>query len=406
MVEALFAIRQQQFNILLEMTRVNNHNVPIKVLVSMYEHILVAQLAIQRSALIIAINENVWECISYNGTDENFLKTDFSAFLREFSNVVEICPLSAYSQSEFEFIQPVLLKGKPIGYVLLGGIFEDKYDTKEEKLKFTQTLANVVCAAHENARLANLETQQKMVQRDIHLASEMQRMLIPASFPEEPCLQVSGFYKPFRDIGGDYYDFFKISENNYFFCICDVSGKGIPAAMLMANFQANVRLVAHRNIPLEEQSRILNESVYSVAQGDSFVTAFIGTINTKTGICEYVNAGHNAPYVVLNGNLSVLSEGCTILGAMPKLPKVKSGKINLLPSALLINYTDGITEVTNAQDEQFGEERLRQFVEKNHQLPIEMFNLKLIQDVLKFCENDSFEDDLSLLTIRYQKKKD
>ena len=400
-VESLFAMRQQQFDLLLEITRIQNHNLPLQALVSIYEHILSAQLGILRSALIVQKGDNKWSCISYKGMNAAFLKTNFSVFVQEFEKTVGISALPSYYQSEFEFVIPIMFKSQPIGYVLLGDIPDDKFDTEEEKLKFTQTIASIVCSVHENTRLTNMETQQKIVQRDIQLASEMQRMLVPSKFPENKYFKVSGFYKPFRGIGGDYYDFIPISQNNYFFCICDVSGKGIPAAMLMANFQANVRLMVYQGLSLEELCQILNNSVYSLAQGESFVTAFIGTINTETGDCEYVNAGLNPTYTMVNGTLAMLSDGCTVLGALPKLPKIKTGKTNLLPSALLINYTDGITEATNAEDEQFGEERLEQFIKQNYQLPTELFNLKLIQTLLAFCGNDTFDDDLSLLTISY-----
>lgn len=404
-VESLFAMRQQQFDLLLEITRIQNHNLPIQALISIYEHILSAQLGILRSALIVRNGNDKWRSISYQGTNSDFQNTNFSLFVQDFENVVGIGALPSYHQSEFEFIIPIMFKSQPIAYALLGEVPDDKFDTKEEKLKFTQTIASIVCSVHENTRLANLEAQQKIVQRDIHLASEMQRMLVPSKFPENKHFRVSGFYKPFRGIGGDYYDFIHISQNNYFFCICDVSGKGIPAAMLMANFQANVRLMVYQGLPLSDLCQILNNSVYSLAQGESFVTAFIGTINTQTGECEYINAGHNPTYVLQNESITVLSDGCTVLGALPKLPKIKIGKINLLPSALLINYTDGITEASNSHDEQFGEERLEQFIRQNNQLPVEIFNLKLIQTLLAFCGNDTFDDDLSLLTISYTSGK-
>lgn len=402
-VEALFAMRQRQFDLLLEITRANNHNLPLKALVTMYEHILSSQLNVKRSALLIKGGENVWERISYNGKDESFLKLEYSNFLKAFEETVEICPLPSYFQSEFDFLIPVLLKGKPIGYVFAGDIAEDKYDTKEEKLKFIQTLANTICSVHENSRLSTMELQQKIMQRDLQLASEMQRLLVPSKFPENNHFEISGFYKPFRGIGGDYYDFFKINDTEYFFCICDVSGKGIPAAMLMSNFQANIRVLAQQKMPLPELCQILNHSVYSVSEGDSFVTAFLGIINTQTGDCRYVNAGHTPSYVVMNGQASMLTEGCTILGALPRLRKVTVGQINLSSSALIFNYTDGIVESFNDEGEAFGEERLDVFVRQNHHLSPELFNLKLIQAVLAFCANDTFDDDLSLLTIAFQK---
>ena len=400
-VESLFAMRQRQFDLLLEITRASNHNLPLKALVAMYEQILSSQLQIQRSALVIK-NGETWIRLSYKGGGDCFLNLDYNEFIKEFEVVSGIIPLSSYSQAEFEFLIPILLKGKLIAFALVGGIEEDKYDTKEEKLKLVQTLANTVCAVHENSRPTTMEVEQKVMQRDLQLASEMQRMLVPSTFQRSEHFEISTFYKPFRNIGGDYYDFFKINENSYFFCIADVSGKGVPAAMLMSNFQANIRLITQQGLPLLELVHILNGSIYTLTGGDAFITTFFGIINTETGDCEYVNAGHTTSIAVVNGEVKLLSEGCTILGAIPKLKKLISGKINLGKNALILNYTDGITESSNVAGELYGDERLVEFVAQNSHLSPELFNVKLIQSVLEFSQNDIFDDDLSLLTIAFK----
>jgi sigma-B regulation protein RsbU (phosphoserine phosphatase) len=182
--------------------------------------------------------------------------------------------------------------------------------------------------------------------------------------------------------------------------MCDISGKGIAAAMLMANFQANLRIIVKQNLSLKEIVATLNKSVLDLTKGESFITVFIGLINTKTMELEYINAGHNPSYAMIDKKIVSLKTGCTILGAFDKLPFIHSEKIALTPSSLIVSYTDGITESSNAEEEYYGEERLVPFIEKNYEEPPSIFNLKLIDEIVNFSKKDVFDDDLSLLTIR------
>lgn len=399
-IEPLFSLKQLQFNQLLEITQAVNYNLPISALVRILEGIILAQFEIKRNALIIKKNNLEWECISYHGENESFLKENFKEYVQRYKDIQYITALNSYDEPEFEFVIPITLKGESIAYMLVGDIPEDRLNTKEEKIKFIQIISNIICVANENKRLTDLEVNQKLIQKDLELASEIQRLLIPRKFPKNETFDIAAFYKPFRGIGGDYYDFIPVSFYEYIFCMCDISGKGIAAAMLMANFQANLRIIVKQNLSLKEIVATLNKSVLDLTKGESFITVFIGLINTKTMELEYINAGHNPSYAMIDKKIVSLKTGCTILGAFDKLPFIHSEKIALTPSSLIVSYTDGITESSNAEEEYYGEERLVPFIEKNYEEAPSIFNLKLIDEIVNFSKKDVFDDDLSLLTIR------
>jgi hypothetical protein len=161
-----------------------------------------------------------------------------------------------------------------------------------------------------------------VMQRELKLAADMQNMLVPSDLPNNERIEVSAFYKPHTNIGGDYYDFIQINENEIAFCISDISGKGIPAAILMANFQANMRILLTRRYSLPQFIEVLNTKVLEITKGEKFITLFIATYSYVTKKMTYVNAGHNPSILYNNGEIHLLDKGCTILGMFDTLPYV------------------------------------------------------------------------------------
>jgi sigma-B regulation protein RsbU (phosphoserine phosphatase) len=396
LTESLLMFKQRQIDAILEITRAINQNLPLVALSRILEATFTAQLDIAKSALLL--KQQDWEIVYFHAQDyDSFLesKSSYIDFFRD-SKIV-----SKLENTLFEVGIPVFIHDELIGVLLLGDFQSTTDSLKEEKIKFAQTLANMICVAYENKRLLEQESKQKLVERDLFLASEIQRVLIPFKFPETPHFDVSAFYKPYRNIGGDYYDFFKISEGRYFFCMCDISGKGIAAAMLMANFQASLRFTMRQNIALIDSVQILNRSLFEVTKGDSFITAFFGVLDCASCTLEYVNAGHNSPFIFQSGEVKELTTGCTLLGFLEQLPVVKSEVLPIIPNSVLVAYTDGITEASNEEEELYGEERLKEFFVYNKDHEPELINIKLIQSIMRFSNKDFFDDDLSLMTIRF-----
>jgi len=396
--ESLLMLKQRQIDCILEITRAITQNLPLVALARTLQATIYAQLGIPKSALLIKTDS--WDCAYFQAEGEMDFRQRLMDYTQLFDNSKYLVVLN--DDSQFEMAIPVFFKQTLIGVSLVGGLESLSQDLKEEKIKFVQTIVSLICVANENKRLARKEARQQVVERDLFLASEIQRVLIPAKFPQNDHFKVSAFYKPYRNIGGDYYDFLKLSEDEYFFCMCDISGKGIAAAMLMANFQASLRFTIRQRLPLIEAVKILNTALLDITKGDSFITAFFGLLDCKKCTLEYVNAGHNNPLIFNNGKVEELSTGCTILGIVDELPKIESGTIVVSQNTTLITYTDGLTEASNDQDELYGEERLAQFFLERKETNPELLNIALIQSILDFSKKDFFDDDISLMTIRFE----
>ncbi|MBS1617644.1 MAG: serine/threonine-protein phosphatase [Bacteroidetes bacterium] len=401
-LEPLFALKQQQINSLLEITEAVNNNWPINALVRVYESILIAQLGIQKIALLVKGDGNKWDCISYTGADVAFQQLDYNAFAEKFNDLTTVSTVSGYELPEFEFVIPVAHKKNVIGLAFLGDFRAgEELDTKEEKLKFTQTITNIILVANENKRLFKSQMDKAILEKELKLAADMQNMLVPTTMISNEQIETAAFYKPHKDIGGDYYDFIKISEEEFVFCISDISGKGVPAALLMANFQANLRAIVARNYALDTVVDLLNRKVGEITKGEKFITLFIAKYNMKSRLLTYVNAGHNPSIIHSPSSVELLDKGCTILGMFDILPFINTGEVKIEPGALLINYTDGLTEATNEKGELFEVEGLMAYIAAHYSQPLNMFNANLVEHINEFKGSEDFDDDLTLLTVRF-----
>jgi phosphoserine phosphatase RsbU/P len=400
--ERLLAVKQQQIDSLLEITRAVNSNMPISAISRIYENILHAQLGVTRVALFIKEVDDNWGCINPGDLPASVLKYDVEVKFALFTFTMPLAALKDEALDGFEFLIPVVHNKVPIGYALIGSFGKNQTDTNEEKLKFIQTITNVVVVAQETKKLIKTQIDQLVMQKELKLAADMQNMLVPASLPNNERLEAAAFYQPHQNIGGDYYDLIQLSEHEIAFCISDISGKGIPAAILMANFQANMRTLLTLNYTLQDFTGVLNTKVKEITKGEKFITLFIATYNYLTRKLIYVNAGHTPSIVYSNGKTELLNDGCTILGMFDKLPAISSGELTLEPGSLLVNYTDGLSEASNNNGKLYDEEGLVEFINHNNHLPLPEFNKKLIDNIIAFKQNTDFDDDMTLLTLRFK----
>ena len=258
--------------------------------------------------------------------------------------------------NEFDIVIPIIHNRDAIAYLLVGDI-EKEEDEEEERgvsstikhMQFIQTLANIVVVAIENKRLFNDSIKQERIQKEMELASEVQNMLVPKLDEIKGMNQIlaEGFYLPHLEVGGDYFDMFKLGSKEIAFCIADVSGKGISAALLMSNFQANLRAIFSSSTHLTDIVTMLNERVMKSVQGEKFITLFLAKYHTETKELRYINAGHNPPMLFnkKTKKLEYLTEGCIGLGMLESIETIEEGK-----KELENDYTDGLIEI-NEEDE-------------------------------------------------------
>ncbi|MCS6933532.1 MAG: PP2C family protein-serine/threonine phosphatase [Chitinophagales bacterium] len=400
--ERLLAIKQQQIDSLLEITRAVNNNMPITALARIYENILHAQLGVKKVALFIKDKDDLWACITPGELPASVVNYDVNAKLVNLSYITPVASLQDSTLADFELIIPVLHKKEPVGYALIGSFGAESSDTKEEKLKFIQTITNVIVVANENKKLFKNQLEQLMMQKELKLAADMQNLLVPTNLPNNEAIEVGAFYKPHKNIGGDYYDFIQISPDEIAFCISDISGKGIPAAILMANFQANMRILLTRRYSLQNFIEVLNAKVCEITKGEKFITLFVGIYHFKTRQLQYINAGHNPSLLFSNGEAQLLDKGCTILGMFDNLPYINIGEIDLHPGDLLVNYTDGLSEAMNNEGKLFDIKGIIDFIQQHATLPITELHTKLINHVITYKQDMDFDDDITLLSMRFK----
>ncbi|MBL7828053.1 MAG: SpoIIE family protein phosphatase [Saprospiraceae bacterium] len=396
-LEREIGLKQLQINSLLTITQAINENVPADDLFRMYGAFLRFEMAIRKMALFFREGPT-WECKTSSGVDEILLQTDINSDLDRFRSTQGLNDAEHPVFREFDLVIPVMHKNTAIAYAFLGG-FRDEDDVYS-KVQFVTTITNIIAVAIENKRLFKTQVQQQIVNREVELAAEIQQALVPNRLPSGDSYQLSSIYKPHFAVGGDYYDVVEFPDGQIAFCIADITGKGVSAALLMANFQANFRALVSRRPALEELVKEMNAAVYRVTQGDKFITFFVAKYDSGTRTLHYVNAGHTPPVMLMNGEAIPLKNGCTSLGWLPELPFLELGGICLTDEALIFSYTDGLTEVRNQHGEEFGEENLINFLKEHMHEDAKQLNTKLLNFVEAFRGREPWPDDITVLTCK------
>ncbi|TVR79876.1 MAG: serine/threonine protein phosphatase [Chitinophagaceae bacterium] len=400
-LERLLTIKQMQINSLLEVSQAINNNFSTKAIFRIYEFILKAQIGVNKMAVFIKDDE--WEIGAESGVNkkETLQSINANHYFKDIKSVSKLKKDTYPELEEFEFVIPTYHKDEPLSYLLIGELKTDNYDTIEEKLKFIMTITNIIVVAIENKKLFKNQIDRELIKRELEIAAKMQSMLIPDSLPKNEFIEMAAIYIPNQDIGGDIYDYVKLSDEEFAFCIGDVSGKGVAAALLMSNFQANFQIIINEKGSLESYIKNLNRRLLSITKGEKFITLFLGIYNTKTKKLKYVNAGHNPPILVNKGKLIELDKGTTILGMFEELPFVNEGEVSLEKNSLLLTYTDGLVDIENEENEMFDIERVKDFLKEYQHLTVHEFNSNLFKYIESFKGTQLFLDDITILSCRF-----
>ena len=394
-----------KLNALLSITQAINENLPQNELLQHYEKMLKEDLNIGK-ILIFKFDSNNWECLLSSGIkDQHSLEIDVDIELLKYSEITFITSKSISLNESFDIVIPVFNNNKPLAYVLIGDIEEEGEGVSPtiKHLHFIQTLSNIIIVAIENMRLFQESLIQTAIKKELELASRMQSMLIPnnSELPKNKHIWISAFYHPHLDVGGDYYDVINLSQHEIGFCIADVSGKGISAALLMSNFQANLRALFTSDISLPTLVEKLNERVLKSANGEKFITLFIAKYNTQINELEYINAGHNHPilYETESKKLYFLKEGCVGMGMLDEIPVIRKGVFKIKELTKLLCYTDGLVELMDDREVEFGTNMLEQHISNDLNI-LESINI-IIQDQHILSGNKAIFDDITMLGVEF-----
>jgi sigma-B regulation protein RsbU (phosphoserine phosphatase) len=232
---------------------------------------------------------------------------------------------------------------------------------------------------------------------ELKAAHEIQAQLLPHELPQMQPLQIACAWEPARAVGGDYFDVLTLGPDRLGICIADVSGKGITAALLMANLQAAVRAFAPGSSGPGALCSKLNEVLYGSIAQEKFVTFFYGVIDCEKLTLRFENAGHSRPIVLRGEEATILSGGGTVLGLFPS-PHYEERQFELRLGDCLLLTTDGVTEAADENDEEFGNERVIAAARAARRLGAQGIRTRILEDVTRFCKGN-FEDDASLMVV-------
>ena len=294
---------------------------------------------------------------------------------------------------------PLRLKGRMIGVL---SVFNKKGSGFTES---DQRLGTIIAAQSaqviEHARLVEEEKALQVMQRELEMAHEIQRNLLPKTVPHLPGYDLAAKTVPARNVGGDYYDFLPSGEDQLALVLGDVSGKSMPAALLMANVQATIRGQTLLNPAAGDCMTRSNRLLYDSTDSDKFVTFFYAVLDPARHELRYSNAGHNPPMLLSKGGEPRLLEtGGPVLGVVPSF-SFPEATVTIDPGDLLLIYSDGFTEAMNRRFEEFGEDRLLEATRAAWDLPAAGIVESIFDAVNKHAGDAPQTDDMTLMVLRY-----
>jgi sigma-B regulation protein RsbU (phosphoserine phosphatase) len=295
---------------------------------------------------------------------------------------------------------PVRLKGEARGLLLLGEKLTREPFTPGD-LEFLSSLGNLAMIALENARLFQEAIEKQRMEDELLIAREIQKGLLPSVIPAIPGFEISAANISSRQVGGDYYDVIPATRNRHVIAIGDVSGKGTPASLLMANLQATIRALVPLDLPLAELTGRVNDLMCQNTGGNKFVTFFWGLLDPAERTLSYVNAGHNYPYLLrADGGVIRLDKGGMILGVMPTVVSYEQETVQLLPGDCCVLFTDGVSEAMSRLGEEYGEGRLEELLRRSLVLSAAEVVAAIHQDVHRHAQGAPQSDDITMMVIR------
>jgi predicted permease len=304
---------------------------------------------------------------------------------------------------------PLRTRREILGVLLLGERSSGTSFSAHEK-QLLRTAADQFALMIENARLTDRVVEQETLRRDIALASDVQRRLLPDAPPQVDSVDFAAASVPARRIGGDYYDFVELRDNAIGIALADVSGKGVAAALIMSVVQASLRIISSEGgvLPPRLVAR-MNQFVYRSTPASKYATFFYAQLDESRRHLRYVNAGHNAPYLLRASRrteagseplaIEELTVGGTVVGMFPET-EYEEATVELCPGDVLLVFTDGVPEAHNPDNEEFGEERLQELLRATAHLPADDISARISAEMKDWIRDAEQYDDLTFIVMK------
>lgn len=306
--------------------------------------------------------------------------------------------VAARLSTRSEIAAPLIVEGRVIGVFNLESDHEDLYH--QGHLELLNAFAAQAAVAVERAKTARDRVEARRLEKELAIARDIQRSFLPAAAPRVPGFDLAGTSISHDQVGGDYYDYIKVSDTRLGLAVADVSGKGIPAALLMAGFRMCLLAEIRNEFAIRAVMRKVNRLLHESTDRGKFVTAFYGVLDWRNGMLIFSNAGHNPPLLIrADGTTEPLSEGGVALGVLEDT-HYEERPLAIASGDVCVLYTDGVSEAESENGEQFGPERIEQIVRANPTHTARELLQDLVAAVLDWTGEKGPGDDLTLLVMR------
>ena len=306
--------------------------------------------------------------------------------------------VAARPQTRSELATPMVIEGRTIGVFNLESDLDDAYH--DGHLELLSAFAAQAAVAVERAQIAQDLLERRQLKKELAIARDIQQSFLPKGAPSVPGFDLAGTSISHDEVGGDYYDFIPVSETRLGLAIADVSGKGIPAALLMAGFRMSLLAEIRNEFALRAVMRKANSLLHESTERDKFVTAFYGVLDWKNGALIFSNAGHNPPFLVhRDGTVERLEDGGLALGVLPD-SRYEERPVALRDGDVLLLYTDGVSEAEDETGRQFGDERIEAEVREHLEESAADILKHIVDAVQAWTGERGPADDLTLLVAR------
>ncbi len=403
----------QELNTLFDLSQEFNATVERQRLVKLLSFALMGQMLVQKHAFLLRRTGGSGEdappfrVVAQKGLAGPALTTDEIADLCSHNDLTRLGTLDAPTPGQQALIErglalvvPIRHRGKACAMLCLGPKMTGAPYAAGD-VEFLYALGNLAFTSIQNSFLVEEQIEKERMEEEMRLARDIQERLLPRQIPSAEGLEVAARATPSHAVGGDYFDVIALPGGRLYLVIADVTGKGVPAALLMANVQACVHALLSTDLPLEDVTARINEVICGNTGADKFITFFHGLYDPEKRSFDYVNAGHNPPYVVRTGGaVEELSTGGLLLGVMKGM-SYERGSVHLEQGDVLALFTDGVTEAMSAAEEEYGEARLLECLQAHRAESAGALLEAIHADVFAFTQSpDLLSDDLTLMVAK------
>ena len=305
----------------------------------------------------------------------------------------------ALATLDIHLVVPMQMQGETKGLIMLGKRINN-LQYAESDIEFIYSVGSLAIISLENKRLFLEALEKQKLEEELDIARDIQQNLLPQVLPQYDNFEIAALNISSKQVGGDYYDVIKLDDDNFFLTIGDVSGKGVPASLMMASIQAFLQVICRQGMELEDATGLINDLISEKTTEGRFITFFWARVNVKEEKLTYVNAGHNPPLLIRNGKIQKLEKGGMILGVMKTKNPYISEEIKLQKNDVLVMYTDGISEAMNKRGEEFSEKKLEKLALSLSNKSAEHILNEINLEVQNFVSGNIQSDDITMIVIK------